>query len=95
MELGCIVGFNKAAGEKAKAIHTGPMRNYHRASLFGIICAEVLKLLKKFYDNCATPNWSGIKSQGAFTGGTDFPGGKAAMAWGTNFATTGLADAGF
>lgn len=57
--------------------------------------AEVLKMLKKFYDACATPNWSGIKSQGAFTGGTDFPGGKAAMAWGTNFATTGLADAGF
>lgn len=57
--------------------------------------AEVLKLLKKFYDDCATPNWSGIKSQGAFTGGTDFPGGKAAMAWGTNFATTGLTDAGF
>ncbi len=57
--------------------------------------AEVLKLLKKFYDACATPNWSGIKSQGAFTGGTDFPGGKAAMAWGTNFATTGLADASF
>ncbi|KQV06648.1 hypothetical protein ASC63_04340 [Leifsonia sp. Root112D2] len=57
--------------------------------------AEVLKLMKKFYDSCATPNWSGIKSQGAFTGGTDFTGGKAAMAWGTNFATTGLADAGF
>ncbi|MGN6505206.1 MAG: NrfD/PsrC family molybdoenzyme membrane anchor subunit [Tepidisphaeraceae bacterium] len=45
VELGCIVGFNKAAGEKAKAIHAGPMRNYHRASLFGIIGAEVLKLL--------------------------------------------------
>jgi multiple sugar transport system substrate-binding protein len=57
--------------------------------------AEVLKMLKKFYDACATPNWSGITSQGAFTGGTDFTGGKAAMAWGTNFATTGLADAGF
>jgi multiple sugar transport system substrate-binding protein len=57
--------------------------------------AEVLKLMKKFYDSCATPNWSGIASQGAFTGGTDFPGGKAAMAWGTNFATTGLASANF
>jgi multiple sugar transport system substrate-binding protein len=57
--------------------------------------AELLKTLKKLYDNCATPNWSGIKTQGAFTGGTDFPGGKAAMAWGTNFATTGIADAGF
>lgn len=57
--------------------------------------AELLKMLKKFYDACATPNWSGIQSQGAFTGGTAFPGGKAAMAWGTNFATTGLADAGF
>jgi ABC-type glycerol-3-phosphate transport system substrate-binding protein len=57
--------------------------------------AAVLKTLKKFFDACATPNWSGIKSQGAFSGGTDFPGGKAAMAWGTNFAVTGLADAGF
>jgi multiple sugar transport system substrate-binding protein len=57
--------------------------------------AETLKLLKKFYDNCATPNWSGIQSQGSFTGGTDFPGGKAAMAWGTNFASTSLATAHF
>jgi multiple sugar transport system substrate-binding protein len=57
--------------------------------------AELLKLLKKLYDSCATPNWSGIKAQGAFTGGTDFAGGKAAMAWGTNFAVTGIADAGF
>lgn len=57
--------------------------------------AEILKTLKKFYDACATPNWSGITAQGAFTGGTDFTGGKAAMAWGTNFAATGLADATF
>jgi multiple sugar transport system substrate-binding protein len=57
--------------------------------------AETLKVLKKFFDNCATPNWSGIQSQGSFTGGTDFPGGKAAMAWGTNFASTSLATAGF
>jgi ABC-type glycerol-3-phosphate transport system substrate-binding protein len=57
--------------------------------------AETLKVLKKFYDNCATPNWSGIQSQGSFTGGTDFPGGKAAMAWGTNFASTSLATADF
>lgn len=54
-----------------------------------------LKLLKQFYDDCATPNWSGIQSQGAFTGGTDFAGGKAAMAWGTNFASTNLATADF
>lgn len=57
--------------------------------------AATLTTLKKFYDACATPNWSGIPSQGAFTGGTDFPGGKAAMAWGTNFAVSGLATAGF
>jgi multiple sugar transport system substrate-binding protein len=57
--------------------------------------AETLKVLKTFYDDCATPNWSGIQSQGAFTGGTDFPGGKAAMAWGTNFASTSLATANF
>ncbi|MFF1572321.1 ABC transporter substrate-binding protein [Leifsonia sp. NPDC058292] len=57
--------------------------------------AATLTTLKKFYDNCATPNWSGIQSQGAFTGGTDFTGGKAGMAWGTNFASSGLATAGF
>ncbi|MDQ0642648.1 ABC transporter substrate-binding protein [Microbacterium murale] len=52
--------------------------------------AAVLESLKKLYDECATPNWSGINSEGAFTGGTDFPGNKAAMAWGTNFASTQL-----
>jgi multiple sugar transport system substrate-binding protein len=57
--------------------------------------AELLKMLKKLYDSCATPNWSGITSQGAFTGATEFPGGKAAMAWGTNFAVTGLSDVSF
>jgi ABC-type glycerol-3-phosphate transport system substrate-binding protein len=57
--------------------------------------AATLTMLKKFYDQCATPNWSGIQSQGAFTGGTDFTGGKAAMAWGTNFASTGLATVDF
>jgi multiple sugar transport system substrate-binding protein len=57
--------------------------------------AATLKVLKKFYDDCATPNWSGIQAQGSFTGGTDFTGGKAAMAWGTNFASTTLASANF
>lgn len=57
--------------------------------------AATLELLKKFYDECATPNWSGIKSEGAFTGGTEFPGGKAAMAWGTNFASTQLSTVDF
>ena len=54
-----------------------------------------LALLKKFNDACATPNWSGIQSAGAFTGADEFPGGKAAMAWGTNFAATNLADVTF
>lgn len=57
--------------------------------------AAVLESLKKLYEACATPNWSGIKAEGAFTGGTDFPGGKAAMAWGTNFASTQLATVDF
>lgn len=57
--------------------------------------AAAAELLKKWYDACATPNWSGVQSQGSFTGGTGFPAGKAAMAWGTDFSAAGLTDAGF
>jgi ABC-type glycerol-3-phosphate transport system substrate-binding protein len=57
--------------------------------------AEVPKLLKKWFDACATPNWSGVQSEGAFTGGTVFPAGKAAMSWGTDFSAAGLSDASF
>lgn len=56
---------------------------------------SALKLLKKLNDACATPNWSGVQGSGAFTGGTDFVSGKAAMAWGTNFAATNLASSKF
>jgi ABC-type glycerol-3-phosphate transport system substrate-binding protein len=48
--------------------------------------AETLDLLKKVFENCATPNWSGVASSATFVGGEEFLGGKAAMAWGTNFA---------
>lgn len=54
------------------------------------VLASALQLLNKFNDACATPNWSGVTGSGAFTGGGDFLGGKAAMAWGTNFASTNL-----
>jgi ABC-type glycerol-3-phosphate transport system substrate-binding protein len=57
--------------------------------------AGVVKTLKTWTDACATPNWSGVASQGAFTGGAAFPAGKAAMAWGTDFSSAGLADASF
>ena len=52
--------------------------------------ADSVRIIKKWYDACATPNWSGITSAGAFTGSTAFPGGKAAMAWGTDFSAAGL-----
>lgn len=55
--------------------------------------AETMRLMKTVFDECATPNWSGIASAGAaFTGGEDFLGGGAAMAFGSNFAANNLAD---
>jgi multiple sugar transport system substrate-binding protein len=57
--------------------------------------AAAVTTLKEWYDACATPNWSGVSAQGAFTGGTVFPAGKAAMAWGTDFSGSGLADVDF
>ena len=56
---------------------------------------SLLKVMKKYYTACATPNWSGVASTGAFTGGTDFVSGKAAMAYGTDFSATSLSDAKF
>ncbi|MFD7155609.1 ABC transporter substrate-binding protein [Kribbella sp. NPDC059898] len=52
--------------------------------------AEGLRLIKKMFDACATPNWSGIAGGASFVGGNDFVGGKAAIAWGTNFADSSL-----
>lgn len=55
----------------------------------------MLQSMKDWYEACATPNWSGIQAAGAFTGGNDFLAGKAAMAYGANFAATSLTDASF
>lgn len=54
--------------------------------------AESLRMMKRIYDECATPNWSGISGGAAFIGHDDFVGGRAAMTLGTNFATTNLDD---
>ena len=74
----------------AKAVLTGELDLTKSAE-----AKASLELLKKFNDTCATPNWSGIQAAGAFTGADDFPGAKAAMAWGTNFAATNLSEVSF
>lgn len=52
---------------------------------------ESLKLLKQFYDKCVTKNWSGITgTSGAMANIKDFASGKAAMAWGTDYAPAAL-----
>ena len=57
---------------------------------------ESLKLLKQFFDACATKNWSGITgNSGAMTNIKDFASGKAAMAWGTDYAPAALSDVTF
>lgn len=56
---------------------------------------QTFEILKEFTDECATENWSGIAPQGSFSGGTEFVSGKAGFAWGTNFASSGLADSSF
>lgn len=53
---------------------------------------ETLRLTKEFYDECATPNWSGITSGGGFE---DLQGGTAAMAYASNFYAPLLDDADF
>ncbi|PSK96401.1 multiple sugar transport system substrate-binding protein [Haloactinopolyspora alba] len=52
--------------------------------------AESLRLLKEVFDKCATPNWSGISGGASFVGHDDFVGGRAAIAYGTNFAAPNL-----
>ncbi|MBF4563984.1 ABC transporter substrate-binding protein [Plantibacter sp. VKM Ac-2876] len=56
---------------------------------------DTLGLLKTFVDECGTENWSGVPAQGSLSGGTEFAGGQAAMAWGTNFSGAGLGDVDF
>ncbi|MGW7680545.1 ABC transporter substrate-binding protein [Kribbella sp. NPDC054772] len=69
----------------AKAVLTGELDPTKTPEV-----AEGLRLIKAMFDACATPNWSGISGGASFVGGDDFVGGKAAMAWGTNFADAGL-----
>lgn len=57
--------------------------------------AAVFETLKEFIDACGSDNWSGIQTQGSFSGGTGFTGGRAAMAWGTNFSGSILDDGDF
>jgi multiple sugar transport system substrate-binding protein len=50
-----------------------------------------LKMLKKFVDECATENWSGItNNNGAVTAYDDFFAGRAAMTWGVSFGLASL-----
>jgi len=51
---------------------------------------EAVTLYKEVFDACATPNWSGVTASATFVGGEEFLAGKAAMAWGTNFAVQNL-----
>lgn len=57
---------------------------------------ESLKLVKQFFDQCATKNWSGIKgTSGSMVNASDFASGKAAMTWGTDFAAPVLTKVSF
>lgn len=48
---------------------------------------ETLRFLKEFYDDFATPNWSGIQgSSASVVNQADLLNGTAAMAWGSSFA---------
>ncbi len=69
----------------AKAILTGELNAETTPEV-----AESMRFLKKIFDGCATPNWSGIGGSASFIGADDFIGGKAAMSFGTNFAATNL-----
>lgn len=51
---------------------------------------ESLEQLKRFFDHCVSPDWSGTASTGAFVGGQLFPSGEAAMAWSSNFGVNEL-----
>lgn len=55
-----------------------------------------LQLFKQFNDECTTKNWSGIAGvSGAMANIKDFASGKAAMAWGTDYAPQALPNPGF
>jgi ABC-type glycerol-3-phosphate transport system substrate-binding protein len=55
-----------------------------------------LKMLKRFVDECATENWSGItNNNGAVTAYDDFFAGRAAMTWGVSFGLASLNSAKF
>ena len=45
IEMACMVGFNKHAGEKAATLHTGKLRHWHKASIAGVVGSEAVKLL--------------------------------------------------
>lgn len=75
----------------AKAVLTGALDATKTPEI-----AESLKIAKRVFDGCATQNWSGVtQASAAFVGGDQFTGGKAAMAYGTNFAATNLEGVGF
>ena len=76
-----------AAKSITKAVLTGQLSATKTPEV-----GETLKLMKNFFDKCATPNWSGITGGASFIGGEDFVGGKAAMTYGTNFAADNLKD---
>lgn len=71
----------------ARAILTGELNAETTPEI-----AESVRLVKEIFDQCATPNWSGIQAGATFVGADEFLAGDAAMAWGTSFATAGLAD---
>lgn len=71
----------------AKAILTGELDPTATPEV-----AETMTLLKQVFDECATPNWSGVTGGAAFIGYDDFVGGRAALSYGTNFAAENLAD---
>ena len=85
-----------AAGEKGSSAQlTG--KDWARALATGKITTktpevvETFKLVKKFYDACVTKNWSGVQgNSGALVGIRQFSTGKAAMTWGTDFATSAI-----
>lgn len=79
-------------------------KDWARAVLSGEISAEgtpetaeTLRLLKDFYDNCVSENWSGITPSGggSVVGLDQFASGQAAMAWGVNFGYSALEDVDF
>ncbi|QJU55166.1 extracellular solute-binding protein [Herbiconiux sp. KACC 21604] len=76
-------GTNNALTSKdwARGVLTGEVKATEIPQL-----RESLELLKQFYTDFATPNWSGVTGTGAAViNQADFVSGKAAMAWGSSF----------